>query len=463
MPKFEVKDTTGNTTISLDGDTADISAGDHGKNGDIVLKDHLGKERIRIGRITEASSSPPGGSQGDSKPISGSTQYWGMRVRTADADAVNVVEIGRMSGLSAQTSSMQFTIGGDGAPGSLIIRDGDYHPVVRLNASNGTVTVGGSSKRGEIVLKDDAKDVTLTVVENGQLSLRIPSGKDPIVLDAYQADLWIGGSGTDGDIAVLPSTAQVRDTAQASIHLDGDGATLRIGLLNKAGKISVRDSKGLDAFRVESSDDAHMFIGAVGINSGTDGFVHVVNHEGKEGVFLDGGGLLRIGAENGLAGVVEVFDAAGNERITLDGNTGDIRLRGADCAEHFDVTDSEQIEPGSVLVMDDNGKLRPCEHEYDKRVIGVVSGANGVNPGIILGNIPGAGKRSPIALTGTVYCKVDARRAPIERGDLLTTSSTPGHAMKAKEGKRAFGTIIGKAMADLKEGCSLLPIVATLR
>jgi hypothetical protein len=55
----------------------------------------------------------------------------------------------------------------------------------------------------------------------------------------------------------------------------------------------------------------------------------------------------------------------------------------------------------------------------------------------------------PIALMGKVLCKVDATQAPINVGDLLTTSPTAGHAMKADNPEKAFGTVIGKALSSL--------------
>ena len=58
----------------------------------------------------------------------------------------------------------------------------------------------------------------------------------------------------------------------------------------------------------------------------------------------------------------------------------------------------------------------------------------------------------PVALTGRVYCLVDATDAAIEPGDMLTTSSTVGHAMKVDDPDSAAGAIIGKAMTSLNKG-----------
>lgn len=146
---------------------------------------------------------------------------------------------------------------------------------------------------------------------------------------------------------------------------------------------------------------------------------------------------------------------------------GDIDLVGADCAEDFDVmnptSDPELLSPGTVMVIGSGGTLRPSEGAYDKRVAGVVSGAGGYKPGIVLDKQDAGNGRLPIALLGKVFCKVDAQDAPIEVGDLLTTSTTPGHAMKAADPTRAFGTVLGKALRPLEEGRGLVPILVTLQ
>ena len=76
------------------------------------------------------------------------------------------------------------------------------------------------------------------------------------------------------------------------------------------------------------------------------------------------------------------------------------------------------------------------------------------------GRHPGA--RIPVALAGKVYCKVDASFGAIELGDMLTTSATPGFAMKAQDPLRAFGSTIGKALSGLDAGCGLIPILVIM-
>jgi hypothetical protein len=66
-------------------------------------------------------------------------------------------------------------------------------------------------------------------------------------------------------------------------------------------------------------------------------------------------------------------------------------------------------------------------------------------------------------MTGKVLCKVDATQTPIDIGDLLTTSPTAGHAMKADSPEKTFGAVIGKALGSLRTGKGFLPILIALR
>jgi hypothetical protein len=172
---------------------------------------------------------------------------------------------------------------------------------------------------------------------------------------------------------------------------------------------------------------------------------------------------------NGVVSVNDTLNAA--KDINAGGNinvTGDVILAGSDCAEEFLV--SHGAAAGSVMVIDNDGRLCESAVPYDKRVAGVVSGAGAFRPAVIMGRGGGGeemgasdAKRMPIALSGRVYCKADATYGSIEVGDLLTTSPTRGSAMKAEEAERAFGAVIGKALANLESGTGLIPILVALQ
>lgn len=146
-----------------------------------------------------------------------------------------------------------------------------------------------------------------------------------------------------------------------------------------------------------------------------------------------------------------------------------------DCAEDFDISDLEtnRVEAGTVMVLTENGSLESSHQEYDKKVAGIVSGARGYKPAMVLNRQSQFRNenqkedknrhRLPIALMGKVYCKVDARNSPIEIGDLLTTSSTKGYAMKVENPTKAFGAVIGKALGSIKEGLGMIPVLVTLQ
>ena len=139
---------------------------------------------------------------------------------------------------------------------------------------------------------------------------------------------------------------------------------------------------------------------------------------------------------------------------------------GADLAEPFDLTAGQgEVSEGSVLVIDEAnpGHLKLSCQPYDARVAGVVSGANGVHPGIQMqqqGLLEG-GKN--VALTGRVYVQADTSNGAIKPGDLLTSSSTPGRAMKVSDHVRAQGAILGKAMTALSEGHGMVLVLVTLQ
>jgi hypothetical protein len=151
--------------------------------------------------------------------------------------------------------------------------------------------------------------------------------------------------------------------------------------------------------------------------------------------------------------------------VKVEGNvdvTGDVRFVNADCAEEFELAGAEAIEPGTLMSFRLDGTLYPSLEAYDNKVAGVISGAGAYKPGIVLDRKQG-GNRAPIALLGKVYCKVDAAYSPIEVGDLLTSSATAGHAMKATDPAKAFGSVIGKALGSKTEGRGMIPILVALQ
>jgi hypothetical protein len=142
-------------------------------------------------------------------------------------------------------------------------------------------------------------------------------------------------------------------------------------------------------------------------------------------------------------------------------------LGGSDLSETFDVDSGiDALQPGMTVCIDPEheGRLMLSRAPYDRRVAGIVSGAGGVNPGMLMGQKGSAASgEHPVALTGRVYCWVDAQYGAVEAGDLLTTSPTAGHAMKAQDATRAQGAVLGKAMGSLDSGRGLVLVLVGLQ
>jgi len=159
--------------------------------------------------------------------------------------------------------------------------------------------------------------------------------------------------------------------------------------------------------------------------------------------------------------------ASGNPAGRFEGDvlvTGDVVLvnSSGDIAEDFDVEDSSALEePGTVLVIGSTGKLRVSDVPYDTRVAGVVAGAGELRPAIVLQRMEACKGRSPVALIGKAFCKVDASFGSINAGDLLTTSPNRGHAMKVLDRTKATGAVLGKALQSLANSRGLIPILIT--
>lgn len=139
--------------------------------------------------------------------------------------------------------------------------------------------------------------------------------------------------------------------------------------------------------------------------------------------------------------------------VPVNYNTGSI---GLDLAERFET--AEEVEVGDIVVLDETGnhQHQKSRTPYDPKVIGVVSAAPAIlfqGSDLEIAPVPGGftkGTNPPLALAGRVLCKVTTENGPIEPGDLLTSSSTPGHAMKALDPEKSHGAIIGKALESFQ-------------
>jgi hypothetical protein len=322
----------------------------------------------------------------------------------------------------------------------------DFHLV---NRSAGTLFFGSNNKNW------------LRLNSSGSVGVLDNNGATRLALDGdnggggsaylYAADGSIGVR-LDGDSAGAGLVSVYNSSSSVRVALDGEST-------GSGGRISVYDTTGTETVQILGAED-----------SLTGGQILMRNAAGINTVQLDsdasgnGCGYLRLYKSNGAAAITLQADYAGDGRVITD----ELQITGgSDLSEQFDVHSPEnELLPGTVVCIDPRhtGHLTSSTRPYDRTVAGVVSGAGGIKPGMLMGQRgTQADGKHPVALTGRVFVKADASNGPIEPGDLLTTSATPGHAMKVTDHSRANGAILGKAMSALTEGKGMVLLLVSLQ
>ncbi|MFC5060411.1 hypothetical protein [Saccharothrix xinjiangensis] len=400
--------------------------------------------------------------------------------------ANNVLSLGRAGGVAnppvrLNGQNAEILLGGNGATGGLVVRDlqdranakldgfglltlgGDQHPggvtlkgadgKSALGLGGGGLHAGGDGTAGKITVVDDkTRPMFEVLAADGQVSVggfqragrvvaRAADKSDAVVLDGSTADVTVGHAGATGTL-VLNDTA-----GNPILKFDAAGSgTITLFRGNKA------------VFQLDGATGEARFGGGT-----VPGQLFLRDGAGKDTIHLrSGDAIARVGG-NGKDGRIRLCRADNDVSMELDATSGDIILQNADCAEDFDIADGAEAEPGTVMVLDEQGSLRPSARAYDSAVVGVVAGAGDFRPGIVLDRTPSSRRRAPLSMVGKAYCMVDATTSAIAVGDLLASSDRPGHAMKAGDPARAFGAVLGKALRPLGEGTGLIPILVALQ
>jgi hypothetical protein len=289
----------------------------------------------------------------------------------------------------------------------------------------------------------------------------------------YEGIVRINNTGTNGASFFLGSTnSDWGGGTNQNLFVMGHGAPASAAIdfsINSSGYVGIGTPLPSAGLHLKGSDWPASFIyieSATGNDAGirlyesTTAKWHIFNNSGLGGlqIYNTAAQTVFFANQSGNVGIgtttpASRLDVRGNVTIR-DNSTGTIAVElgtGLDYAEGFNVTDNSGIEPGSVLCIDPEnpGKLMISSDAYDSKVAGIVAGANNLGSGISLGT---GIHDFNVALAGRVYCNVDASEQSVEVGDLLTTSSLPGFAMKADNKEKAQGAILGKAMESLAKG-----------
>ena len=241
-----------------------------------------------------------------------------------------------------------------------------------------------------------------------------------------------------------------------SVHI-GDDKVVNLGVLSDAaaGELAVR------------SNSSNHVAARIGASVDGAGFLELNNRSGAKTVTLQA----NTGRSNMGYGSIDLVDSAGDNAISISAQrNGGVRVRGKvlkDYAEVFELELRTVTKPGTVMVVADHDAIaRPSHAAFDHRVIGVISGAGGLEPGMVIGKRADGTSDLPIALSGVVYVRVICEGGDINPGDFLVSSSSIGVAMRATDTIRASGATIGKALdkfssTDKSEG--LVRMIVALR
>jgi hypothetical protein len=317
-------------------------------------------------------------------------------------------------------------------------------------------------------------------------SVVLPTGGDG--LHGMGSNNGVYGWGTTAGVAGHSSSGRgVKGTSGTSVGVEGTStsgagvkgtSTSNYGVFAHSdnGTSLYVDGAGANGLRVDSAGESAIYVGS----AGHDGIR--VNSANWSGVYVYGAGSDAIRVQGAGQDGLRIFSATRNF-IRLGPADNDLRLivatsgdvysdgefysSGADFAELMVASPGAITEPGDVLMIGPDGKPQPCFRPNATNLLGVHS----TDPAYVGGsgdNFDIEGK-IPVGITGIAPVKVSAENGPIEPGDLLTSSSLQGHAMKASavtiEDVSFYrpGTILGKALEPLDEGTGVISALIALQ
>ncbi len=302
-------------------------------------------------------------------------------------DSANAEHVLRSSGLTYEpglvgvvSTDPAFVMGWDTSPPIAL----SGRVPVRVSDENGLIEIG------DYLTTSSTPGYAMKATEAGMVLGRAMQIADPgndIIVAFVDVEYYTGAVlGTDGTDTVITDNLVIDN---ASLTVRGSGGT-SAAVITAEGDVQL-------AGRLYPSDRGDLQ---------TDKYIY---YDGSEGW---GGDMMRTNASGWSTGSY-------------------------DFAEMF--PSDEVLEAGDVVVFDTSDeKVRRSSESYDGLVAGIVS----TKPGFLAGDsIEGD---YPVALAGRVPVKVSLENGPIAVGDPLTTSSTPGYAMKATEA----GPIVGNALEN---------------
>lgn len=313
-----------------------------------------------------------------------------------------------------------------------LVTNGDRH-----DHSSGD---GAKIKHSNLDLGNDTNPHKTTAADVNALSLNGGTVKGPVTID------------NPGRLDVLGRTfikIKVPGVFDGNNNISDKGSLFVVNTENKSyalvAKISATENEVPQKKPIPPAA-----IVAIASFDGVHG-IYATSNTGTPALNVDGDAKIT-GKLNGTH-IVDTFTNASGQRLT----TGDVvKLKGTPVTRFRGQQNKAPI-----------AEVTLADRENDTLAIGIVDGK------AFQDNVPDT-KLEPesafiedgedlylVTLGVFAHCKVDATEAPIEVGDLLTTSKNPGHAKKATEPK--LGSIIGKALQPLEKGTGEISVFVNIQ
>lgn len=354
-------------------------------------------------------------------------------------------------------------------------------------SSAGSTTIDANGSSAGFTFSDAVTASNGLTLTTGALSLTGTSGS--IALTGFGTTSLTSTTTTGNIITLADSSFAVADSATGNLinltftngSANTSGTAITTGL-NIAGTNSAAGSGGtMDTYAIRVQDIA----GTAGAGTQNNYGIRIGNQgqastETSYGIYIDS----QTGSTNSYAAVfaggnIGIGDTTPTEATLVVG--GDIYATinstgsytkalcwddsgasliqdcvgsvSADYMEMYAVEEGietgDLVAPGTSYVrtkdQDRLARLEKTKTPYQSSAIGIVSDSTKAGDFNSIGyNIDQKDNPMPVALNGRVLVKVSGENGPIKQGDHLTSSSTPGFAMKATRP----GSVVGKALEN---------------
>ncbi|WEL19810.1 Trimeric autotransporter adhesin [Candidatus Nanohalococcus occultus] len=467
-------DLTGTSTNTIDSYSNMYLTTSSGSPSDIVL-DPTGTVGIDANASIVGDLDMQGGTVENANLEAGSVDESEIAQNTLDDSEIedNSLTAGSISantmGNGVINNADSFTFGGVTTNGNLDVNENSITGVDDLQDGSGTSTVSfdGSNNvdipNGNLRLADGGKIETssadnrqILFKQNGDGVSLETSGSGSGYIRWYDKnagqEIIRGDEGGDvqipnGNLNVNGQLSVGSTECNTGQYLDGDGTCTSVTGETSGEYVDEAGDTMSGDLDMNSNKILNIGSGNIDFDPSGAGDINLRGNEIKNGNIVQADNLIAGSYSTGTSKV------DGNDIYVQDDVEvgGDFVGAGADVAEK--IQNESRLEPGTVVQISGNMSIDATDGKHDTDVAGVVS----TDPAMIMAKERGG---VPVAMTGTVPVKVTVENGNIMPGDMLTTSSENGKAMKCGDMENCEGSVIGKAMQPAMEDSKIKMLIS---